>query len=262
MTEFRTSGPIQLRLHLPAGAAEVTAADVTAASVELRPQDDSDDQAWAVVQRSRVELDSGVLVVHVPDQHEAARTPAMRLAIQVPLDSRVAADLASADLRCTGRLAQLKVKSASGDVTVEEVTGDVSVGTASGGVRVEHTQSTLSIKTASGAVDVVRGDGDVEVSVASGDIVVHDAGGSVRARSASGDVDVRAAGSGSLNVTTASGDVRVGVRAGTGVWLDLASGSGRTSSELLVEADSPAPDCALNIKVRTGSGDIQVRRAS
>lgn len=261
MPVFSTPEPLTLRLHLPAGSAEVTADAVATTTVELRPCDESDPRARKAVERSRIELSGDVLVVHVPNGHGRGSTPALQLVLRLPEDSRIDAELASADLRCAGRLAGVRVKAASGDVVVEEVTGEVSVNTASGGIRVGHAQSGATVRTASGAVDLVRSDGDVDVSVASGDVLVRSAGGSVHARSASGDVEVGSAANGSLSVVTASGDVRVGVASGTGVWLDLSSGSGKTASELPVEADTPAGVCTLNIKVRTASGDILVRRA-
>ncbi len=261
MQSFDTPEPISLRLHLDAGTVQIVAGDVTTTTVDLRPVDDDDSDGWQKVEHSQVELDSGVLVIRTPKRHRSGTGSGLRLRVSLPLDSRLVANVASANLHCSGRMAQVGVKSASGRVSVGEVTGDLSVSTASGGVEVMHAQSALSVQTASGDVEIVRSDGDLQVSAASGDIAVREAGGSVQARSASGNVEVGCASSGSLSVVSASGDVEVGVRAGTAVWLDLSSQSGRTSSELPVEHDASAQPCSLNVRVRTASGDITLRRA-
>ena len=66
---------------------------------------------------------------------------------------------------------------------------------------------------------------------------------------------------GSISVFTSSGEVGVGVAEGTAARLDLITGSGAVTN-LLEPADGPAEgDDTLVIEVRTGSGDIDIRRA-
>jgi predicted membrane protein len=67
---------------------------------------------------------------------------------------------------------------------------------------------------------------------------------------------------GTVRANSASGDVTIGVAAGIGVWLDLTSISGDTRTDLTMptgHADQSA--AALNLQVRTVSGDIDVHRA-
>jgi hypothetical protein len=62
---------------------------------------------------------------------------------------------------------------------------------------------------------------------------------------------------------TASGDVSVGVAAGTGVWLDLNTASGSTTSDLAMGGgpSEGVREAALEVRIRTASGDIDVHRA-
>jgi DUF4097 and DUF4098 domain-containing protein YvlB len=112
-----------------------------------------------------------------------------------------------------------------------------------------------------GDVEIDRAEGEITARSASGDVRIGDAGDSVSATTASGDVLVRQGARGVYKIRTVSGEVSVGVAKGTGVWLDLSSTSGRTSSDLAV-GDTPVavatPD--LNLQVRTVSGDIEVVR--
>src|SRR5690606_25861423 len=135
----------------------------------------------------------------------------------------------------------IKINTASGDVDVERTTGDLTVNTASGDVRAGHVGGRLTVNSASGDVSASRVDGAVEVKGASADVEVDDLRGDLRSH-------------------TASGDVSIGVTSGTGVWLDLNTFSGRTSSDLTLSGDAPPADHQLTIQVRTMSGDIDVHR--
>jgi hypothetical protein len=62
-------------------------------------------------------------------------------------------------------------------------------------------------------------------------------------------------------VNSVSGDVDLGILAGTGVWLEVSSVSGRTTSELSMGGDAvPPTGASLKVRVRTVSGDIELRR--
>jgi hypothetical protein len=65
---------------------------------------------------------------------------------------------------------------------------------------------------------------------------------------------------GSTRVSTASGDVVIGVNPGVGVYLDLASASGSVTSQL--NETGPSDDVALQVRCRTASGDIRIIRAT
>jgi DUF4097 and DUF4098 domain-containing protein YvlB len=84
---------------------------------------------------------------------------------------------------------------------------------------------------------------------------------SVHVGSASGDVQLDAVRRGEVQLSSMSGDVRVGVAAGTSVWLDLSTASGRTRSDLTdLGPHGPGGRPDLTLHVRTASGDIDLRR--
>lgn len=64
---------------------------------------------------------------------------------------------------------------------------------------------------------------------------------------------------GTLELNATSGDVTVGVRKGTLVWLDLTTVSGRTTSDLTPDdPDASGGGKPLAVRVRTVSGNITV----
>jgi DUF4097 and DUF4098 domain-containing protein YvlB len=83
----------------------------------------------------------------------------------------------------------------------------------------------------------------------------------VRASSASGDVAIGVARRGTVEINSASGDVAVGVASGVGVWLDVSTMSGSTSTDLDVGEQPPPSGADLRLTARTMSGDVQITRA-
>lgn len=261
MPEFTCSGPITVTARLGGGSIEVVAEDRPDATVEVLPYDDSDSSREAAA-NTRVEMHDGHLRIEAPETSGFVfrRSPRVRVEARVPTDSTLEVKVASASLSAPGRFASAAVKSASGDVYVDHVTGDATISTASGAVRAVRVDGALQVNAASGDVNAHSVTGSVTAHAASGDVKIDLAGGSVQARTASGDVRVGSARRGAVKVNSASGDVEVGVEPGTGVWLDLTTISGSTHSDLST-SDAPAGgEPALTIQVRTMSGDIDVHR--
>ena len=231
---FAASGPLRLDLSLPAGEIELDAAPVAEAVVELELVRGSE----AAVEEARVELRGDELVVKV--DHPQAE---VRLRLQVPEGSALQAKTASGDVRARGRLGDAEVKSASGDVQLDAV-------------------GSLEAKLASGDLEVANVAGEARVDSASGDVDLGETAAGVNVRTASGDQQVGSVVEGKIDLSSASGDIRVGIKRGSRLWVDARSMSGEVSSELEVGEDVPGDDGPLvELQVTAMSGDIQVVRA-
>lgn len=262
MYEYPAPGPITATVKLGGGALSISAEQRDTATVDVQPFDSSEASRQAA-EKIKVELRGADLIVETEDGGSwlFRRGARLRVDVRLPLDSRLHVKIASAAVRCTGRYATAAVSSASGDVYVEEATGDVTAQTASGDVAVERAGGRVKAQTASGSLDVRYAGGDLTINSASGDARVGVAGASVNANTASGDIDLGVVRQGTVKINSASGDVRVGVLAGTAVWLDLSTMSGDTSSDLNVGGgEVPPSGSQLTLQVRTMSGDIEVHR--
>ncbi|GIG86685.1 DUF4097 family beta strand repeat-containing protein [Plantactinospora endophytica] len=265
MLEFPRTAPVTVVAELPAGAFEMVAEERDSATVDVRPYDGSAESREQAA-RTQVGLDGDVLSVIVPDRDRGLfrhRSGKVRVQVRVPLDSSGRIKVASADVRCQGRYAGLNVGTASGDVEIEYVTGDAHVETSSGDIEVSQVDGRLEVKGASGGLVARQVGGPFQARLASGDVQVTDAGNAVEIKTASGAVSVGTTRQGRVRIGTASGDVGVGVRTGTGVWLDLSTVSGTTRNALdMTNAPSGVDGPELTLEVRTVSGDIDVRRAA
>lgn len=259
MIEFDRATPVTVSLRLQHGKADVVAEDRLDVQVEIIGEDGSD-----AMDRFTVSLDGDTLVVHAP---EAAwnwrRTPKVHVMVRVPLDSALSVKSAAADVRAAGRWASAQANLASADAYVEQVNGDTQLKAASGDITVDRVGGRLRISSSSGDLRVGDVTGDVSADTASGNITIRRAAASLQAKTASGDLQIGLIGRGKARLSSASGDVSVGVAAGTGVWLDLNTASGSTSSDLAMRG-GPAEGthgAALELHIRTASGDIDVHRA-
>jgi DUF4097 and DUF4098 domain-containing protein YvlB len=231
---FPESGPLRVDLSLPAGEIELEAVPTGETVVELEVVRGSE----AAVDEARVELRGGELTVKVDH-----RNAEVRLRLQVPEGSALKAKTASGDVRARGRLGDTDLKSASGDVQLDAV-------------------GSLQAQIASGDLEVGQVAGDARVDSASGDVELGEAGGGVTVRTASGDQQVRSVAEGKVELASASGDIRVGIKQGSRLWVDARSMSGDVTSELEVGDEAPGEEGPLvELQVTAMSGDVSVVRA-
>ena len=237
--EFPASDPVDLQVRVPAGCVTVRAAATQTATVTLET-DRPGGRAERFLDATRVEFDQGALSVLAPERFGVGRGGSLNVTVEVPTGSSFLVHTASADVRCTGELSGLDVHTASGDVRAERVSGLATVTTASGDVYVGEVA-------------------EADLESASGDVSIRQVTGPVRVSTASGDVRIDAASGSRTEAKSTSGDIRVAVPPGIGVYLDLSTLSGTVSSELEPADETGGGDMTLNC--RTLSGDVQVTRA-
>lgn len=266
---YEISEPAALDVRLVAGEVEVTTREGPTLSVELVAEDpDSQEQ----VDRAQVELHEHAgrprLLVDVPQRRGGFSLGSLfghqgvRCTITAPAGSSLRARTKSADVEAHGVIGDLDVATASGDVSVERVDGKLSVKTASGDVSAGEVAGETSVQTASGDVDIDLSAGKASVATASGDVRIGDAGGDLSVNTVSGDQRHEAVVRGRVAAHSVSGDVRIGVRRGSKVYLDCSTVGGETSSELEPTGAEPDGDGPLvEVRAKSVSGDIVITRA-
>jgi DUF4097 and DUF4098 domain-containing protein YvlB len=276
---FQTPGPVRLDVRVGSGEIRLEAADTAETTVTLEPLRDSDASVTAV-QEARVEQRGDEILVDVRGPRRFLRGADVLVEIRCPDDSSVRAKSGSADVEGHGRFGGVEVETGSGDVQFGEVAGDAEINAASGDVQLGAVGGEGRINTASGDVQVASIAGAAKVNSASGDVQIRETGGSLEVNSASGDVMVREAASsvsvntasgdqtigsvlqGKVDLKSASGDLKIGIREGSTLWVDARSRSGEVRSELPVSDLPPEGDAPhVELRANTMSGDITVVRA-
>jgi DUF4097 and DUF4098 domain-containing protein YvlB len=267
---FDTPGEVTLDLRVAQGRVDLeTVPRGTTTEVELDARG-NDDEVRELLEEARIEArerQGGYeVVVHIEDRRRVGfgfwRKVEARLKIRAPEGAKVQFEGASADVRGRGRFGSLEADSASGDIEFDEVAGDTNVNAASGDVTVRSIDGVAEVNTASGDVELGRVGGELVAKAASGDVRVDDAGAGVKIRTASGDQRIGGVTAGSVELQSMSGDISVGIRQGSNVWVDARAMSGDLSSELELGDEQPADDAPLvELRAASMSGDVSVVRA-
>lgn len=274
MPEYDTPTPIRIRLALAAGDVAVRLTDTTVTRVQVGSGSDD------AIDQTRVELRGDELVIEGPRRSGRFRsTPEVDVEIEAPTGSSLDAALQSADLETDGTLARARVRTGSGDVSLDRVTDELRVDSGSGDVRVAYAGGGGAVRSGSGDVEVAvsegqlqcnTGSGDISlgrvtdgaaVRSGSGDVLVDESSAELAASTASGDQVVRRAHAGTLRLKSASGDVRVGVAGGAAAWLDINTVSGSVQSSLDESAEPGADEVRVAVHVSTVSGDVDLCRS-
>ena len=136
------------------------------------------------------------------------------------------------------------------------VGSDVAIRTGSADVRTTGPVGTAQVKTGSGDVEVGRNRGPAVVKSGSGDVRFREATTEVSVMTGSGDLVIDTAREGRFHAKGASGSIHVGIPAGTPVWTDITTLSGRIHSDV-EGAGEPAEGAAhVELRASTVSGDV------
>ncbi|TNC22615.1 DUF4097 family beta strand repeat-containing protein [Amycolatopsis alkalitolerans] len=213
------------------------------------------------VEQTRIEQTGKRLVVRAPKALPLRNIP-LAVKVTAPAGSSLEIRAGSAEVKVSGACGRADVLTGSGDVTLDRADGAVTVRTGSGAIRLGPTLAGLQLRTGSGDVEASSLAGTATLVTGTADVWLGAASGEIMARSGSGDLSVAEAASGSLELITGSGEIRVGVRPGVTAEVDLTSGSGKVSSELEVGLEPPEGEVPLTIRARTGTGAAVLTRAT
>lgn len=284
--EFQVDGPIELDVSVTLGRVEIVL-DGSVARAELRHDpavrepwvdDMSNLLSWVgerfggqsagsenspveAIRQTRVELVGNRLVVHGPKAWALRNIP-LSMTVHAPAGSHLEVRAGAAEVKVTGAAGRADILTGSGEVSVERADGSAIIRTGTGNIKLGPALSGLQLRTGSGDVEATSLAGSATLATGTGDVWLGAVAGDVMARSGSGDLSVAEAASGSLELITGSGEVRVGIRGGVKAEIDLTSHAGQVSSEIDVADTAPAGTVALKVRARTGSGNAVVTRAA
>jgi DUF4097 and DUF4098 domain-containing protein YvlB len=264
---FETPGELTLDLKIPSGRIDIETSSGTRTEVELDVRG-NEERAAELLEDARIELEErhgGLEVVVWAENRSGWRfwdRAEFRLTVRAPDSANLRVSTASADVRGRGRFGSLDAEAASGDIEIDDIGGDASAKTASGDVTLRTVAGSASVNTASGDAELGQVGGPITVKTASGDVEVAEAGSDAAIATASGDLHIDAALAGTVDLKSASGDIRVGIREGTNLFVDARAMSGDLSSEVEL-GDEPSGGDGPEVELRavSMSGDIKVVRA-
>ena len=236
---FHTPGDALLRVRVPAGQVDIETVDGAETRVELESDPETEAEAT-------LDAHGSVVVLEIEERRLLflRRAPEARVRITCPHSARIAFKGVSTNLAVRGRTGAVEAQNVSGDTEFEHVDGTLEIKSVSGDVAVKTVTEGTAVKTVSGNIRVDQADGSVTV------------------QSVSGNQRIGSVTEGSVALKSVSGDMLIGVRRGTRIWMDVKSVGGKTDSELPI-ADQPLDGDGPMVELRatSTSGDIRVTRA-
>jgi DUF4097 and DUF4098 domain-containing protein YvlB len=284
---FPTRGKALVFVENEVGLIAITAREGDGTQVVLEPDTPGAAEfVDAAIVECRAYRGRDHVIVKIPRLHgmKFIRRNGVTVRMEVPIGSDVTVKSASGQVELNGPLGAADVKTASGDITADDVeemhaktaSGDVEVGavggdlrfqTASGDLRCVKADGRVSVKTASGDIEVGSAGDRVDVRCSSGDVRLGELAGDLSVVAVSGDVQVLSLERGRAHLRTVSGAVEVGIARGVALEVDAEAMSGTVHSDIPLN-DAPGPgrpsdgDRKLALIVRSVSGNILVTRAA
>jgi DUF4097 and DUF4098 domain-containing protein YvlB len=268
MATHETPGHVSLRLGVPSGSVTVRSSGIDRTEIEVRAH--LDDEVSARVLESMTES----VRETAPGEYEVKLEIPTRgkrwgifqnerefeVRVLVPENADLDVETISADVTGEGRFGSVRARTTSGDISIEEAGGAAEFKTLSGDVEVETAGATVRAQSISGDVRMRSVAADLIGKTVSGDFQIGSVGRAARVTSVSGDVGIESASAGEVIVKTTSGDIRIGVRSGVSVWMDVSSLSGETTSGL--EPSEGDQGSQLEVRATSVSGDVTLHSAS
>lgn len=161
----------------------------------------------------------------------------------------------------------------NGDIAINGGGNRVTANTGNGKVLISDTEGRVSAHTGNGEVIVEKARGEVDAHTGNGNVSVTTSTGPVNARTGNGDITVsmeRVERSAAMEFSTGNGEIMLAVPDDFGAELDASTGSGRITTQIPMRIQGRIDprhmrgtlgDGGSRLSLRSGNGDIEVRRA-
>lgn len=272
---FPTARQLSVSVKLPRGDIEVETADVQETTVTLTGESD---RARRQIEETVIRLDDRgdrdeLVIDSDPDDFAwgsdrikvaisfSGRRDNVRVRVVAPHGTNLTVATGSADIRANGRFGEVETKTGSGDIAIGEVERDAEIKVASGDVKIERVGGSLKVQTAAGDLRAGPVGGSAEIKTAAGDVSLAEVAHDVVVTSASGDLHVGSVTQGKVALKSVSGDMVVGVKRGSRVWMDVKTITGSARSDLDSDGGDDGEGPLVELKATAMSGDIRILRA-
>jgi len=143
---------------------------------------------------------------------------------------------------------ELKLRSSSGNQSVENIAGPITAKVSSGNIDLTNILENIEAELSSGNLTIDEADGNLSITLSSGDIKLNDIAGSITSKQSSGNTTIKDI-VGSLNITTSSGNIKLDS--------DIANNADWSFKATSGDVDLDIPnDADFNIDINVTSGNI------
>jgi hypothetical protein len=277
MPTFGTAGPIAATVQVAGAQVRVSASDRTDTAVLVEPINEANPSDVKVASKTKVDFSSGQLSVKTTVA--GAKNGSVVITIDLPTGSSLVAYLAHSSVRADGALSECELHMASGRVELDRIDAleaNIAAGEAAAGyvagrvnidggamaVRIGEVRGAARLASSAGQIWIGHAAADLDLSSGSGAFDIDRADGSVTARTGNGAIRIGRLTRGQAELQNRSGNIEIGISAGTIALLDATSERGSVRNSVPPLARPGIFDDKVAVRARTRYGDIIIQRAA
>ena len=277
MPAFDTPGPIAATVVVAGALVRVTASDRTDTVVLVEPIDRASKKDVKVAGKTKVDFAGGQLSVKTTVSGD--KNGSVVITIDLPAGSSLVAYLAHSDVHADGSFGECELHMASGRVQLDRINalqaniagGEVTIGRiaeranidgAAFALRISEVRDTVKLSGSGGQTWIGHASADLDLSSGSGGFDIDRADGSVTARTGNGAIRIGRLTRGQAELLNGSGNIEVGISAGTAAQVDANSERGSVRNAVPPRENPETSDNKVSVRARTRHGDIIVQRAA
>ncbi len=229
---------------------------------------DADEIIQLVVENPPIELIGDTLVIGDFKDNSIGRRVSVSYTIVVPPDTEIKAKSGSGSIEVNDIAAAVEVRAGSGRLRLANIGGPVTAKAGSGSIRAEGVAGAFKASTGSGSIVMSQtAPGDVKASTGSGGMELTGIVGALKASAGSGRIRVDGHQEGDWIIDAGSGSVRIRLPADAAFTLDAETGSGGIDIDHPLTIEGKVSKRHLRgdvrggghlLRVDTGSGGVRI----
>jgi hypothetical protein len=277
MPTFDTPGPIAATVVVAGAQVRVAAGDRTDTVVLVEPINQASQSDVKVASKTKVDFAGGQLSVKTTVSGD--KNGSVVITIDLPAGSSLVAYLTHSTVHADGsfgecelhmasgrvqldRINALQANIAAGEVTIGHIAGRASIGGAAFAMRITEVTDSVKLSSSGGQIWIGHASADLDLSSGHGGFDIDRADGSVTAETGDGAIRIGRLTRGPAELLNRSGNIEVGISAGTAARVDADSKRGSVRNRVPPPEDHGTSGSKVTVRARTRYGDVIIQRAA
>lgn len=278
MTTYPLSPEATITVDIPAASLLVRAVDRADADIGIEPSNPNRAGDREAAERVSVSTTTAGLTVAAERRLLIGASGSVDVHIDVPVGTHLSANIAAGSATLRNHLgdvdvkisaggvrgdvmASLRAKVSHGGISVDEVTGDVVVQQSSGDAQLGTVRGRADIKAGHGGIRIDQLEGAGDFVTATGGVQISEVGNDTRIKTGHGTIRLARVKQGALVVESGYGAIEVGIVPGAPVWIDADSKRGVVRTDLDTDSGPMDDEAPIEVHANTKFGDIFINRA-
>lgn len=188
--------------------------------------------------------------------------------VEVPREYNLVLQTSGGDISAEQIQGDVRAETSGGGITLRVVKGNVILDTSGGDIMTEQVNGKLKAGTSGGDIVITSATGDVEAETSGGDIRISSMAGKIHSETSGGDITINLLGKGGVFAETSGGDIAIALGKNVGATINASTNGGSVRCDLPVTIQGEFDETELHgtvggggeiIHAHTSGGDISLK---